>query len=402
MPESYIVLSAKKAVNVPRTRSIFGAAPADGQPGFKSIESIEPSSVNVSFEKLDPGKAERLRKDNPEVLSVTPVMPLRLITPKDKKKKEGTTGGIAWGIQAVGADKSTFTGKDVKVAVLDTGIHRAHPCFNGIDIIEEDFTNDGNGDIDGHGTHVAGTIFGKDTFGTRIAVAPGISQALIAKVIGRNGGDSGSIVKAINWALGKGANVICMSLGIDFPGYVAELVADNWKVEAATSIALEGYRKNVLLFEDIAELVKTSALAGVNEPALLFAASGNESDHPHYKISVSPPAVSEGFVSVGALGQRGDGWELASFSNVGPSLSAPGVDILSADLQNGLTELSGTSMATPHVAGVAALWVQKMKEMRRFTAEQLKTNLIYNAEINGIHRYNIEDFGAGMVQAPLR
>src|SRR5690606_11450146 len=116
-------------------------------------------------------------------------------------------------------------------------------------IIEEDFTNEGNGDIDGHGTHVAGTIFGKDTFGTRIAVAPGISQALIAKVIGRNGGDSGAIVRAINWALGKGANVICMSLGIDFPGYVAELVADNWKVEAATSIALEGYRKNVLLFE---------------------------------------------------------------------------------------------------------------------------------------------------------
>ena len=74
--------------------------------------------------------------------------------------------------------------------------------------------------------------------------------------------------------------------------------------------------------------------------------------NPNFEIAVSPPAVAEGIISVAALGQGPQGFTVAPFSNTGAMLSGPGVDIISAKPGGGLKSMSGTSMATPHVAGV--------------------------------------------------
>src|SRR5262249_30176314 len=149
-------------------------------------------------------------------------------------------GTTTWGVTAVGADTSSLDGSGIIVAVLDTGIDRTHPAFTGVTLTEQDFTGDGNGDTNRHGTHCPGPIFGRDIAGTRIGVARGVTKVLIGKVIGSQGGASDRIASAIQWALDNGAHVISMSLGIDFPGYQQQLQASGVPQKAATSMALEG------------------------------------------------------------------------------------------------------------------------------------------------------------------
>jgi subtilisin family serine protease len=163
------------------------------------------------------------------------------------------------GIQAVGADASPFSGDGVKVAVLDTGIDTSHPAFSGVELVRRNFTGESDDDTHGHGTHCAGTIFGREVRGKRIGVAPGVRSALIGKVLGRDGGGSDVILEAIEWALQNGAQVMSMSLRIDFPGLVADLEREGVPTELATSMALEGYRANVLLFERLGSLVQARA-----------------------------------------------------------------------------------------------------------------------------------------------
>ncbi len=124
-----------------------------------------------------------------------------------------------WGIRAVRADTSPFTGAGVTVAVLDTGIDPNHPAFAGVELVRH-FTDESDDDTHGHGTHCAGTIFGRDADGVRIGVAPGVTKAVIGKVLGAGGGGGDQIMEAIQWAIAEGANMISMSLGIDFPRYV--------------------------------------------------------------------------------------------------------------------------------------------------------------------------------------
>ena len=230
------------------------------------------------------------------------------------------------------ADASSFDGSDGIVAVLDTGIDAAHPAFAGVTLVEQDFTGEGNGDTHGHGTHCAGTIFGRDVDGTRIGVARGVKKALIGKVLGGEGGGSDAIVRAINWAVEEGANVISMSLGIDFPGFVEFLITNQGlPIDLATTTALEGYRQNVLLFERLASLVRAREAFG--ETTLIVAAAGNESrrdENADFEIACSPPAVSEGLISVAALGLSNGKFTVAPFSNTNVLVSGPGVGIQSA------------------------------------------------------------------------
>jgi subtilisin family serine protease len=163
-------------------------------------------------------------------------MPMRLVKPLDVVDAGAAAPTVAWGVQAVKADTSPQTGAGIKVAVLDTGIDASHVAFKDVPIVQKDFTGEGDGDQHGHGTHCAGTIFGRDVQGTRIGVARGVTDVLIGKVLGQNGGGSSDeIMQAILWAVQEGANVISMSLGMDFPGYVAALQADGMPPELATS-----------------------------------------------------------------------------------------------------------------------------------------------------------------------
>ncbi len=341
---------------------------------------------------------------NADVLAVAPVIPMRLIEPVEvQTAAEPAAGGTEWGIQAVGADTSPFSGAGIVVAVLDTGIDPSHDAFSGVGLIQQDFTGEGNGDQHGHGTHCAGTIFGRTTNGTRIGVAPGVTTALIGKVLGAEGGSSDQIVRAIQWAVENGANVISMSLGMDFPGFVAQLEQAGFPTELATSRALEGYRANVQLFERLAALIR--AQEPFRQPTLIVAAAGNESRrdvNPDFEIAVSPPAVAEGIISVAALGQHAQGLTVARFSNTGANVAAPGVAITSARAGGGLASMSGTSMATPHVAGLAALWAEKITQSSgSLNGLQLMARLIGSATSTGLQPgLDPFDIGAGLVRAP--
>ena len=157
----------------------------------------------------------------PEVAEVVPAMPTRLIEPVDIS---AASRGDAWGISVVGATDCEYSGQGVKLAVLDTGIDRIHPAFAGVNIVERDFTGSGNGDRQGHGTHCAGTIFGRDVDRRRIGVARGVDSVLIGKVIPDNaGGDSEMLFNALMWAAENKADVISMSLSFDFAGRVQAL-----------------------------------------------------------------------------------------------------------------------------------------------------------------------------------
>jgi subtilisin family serine protease len=389
MKEKHVILRSFAGAS----RDVFGGAAAlpSAAPG--------PTGVKVEVEDMERREVVALTRQQ-DVLAVAPAMPMRLISPVSTEVQPSAVN-TAWGVKAVAADTSPFTGEGIVVAVLDTGIDKTHPAFAGVTINEKDFTGEGNGDQHGHGTHCAGTIFGRDVNNTRIGVARGVKTALIGKVLGGStGGGSDSIVSAIQWAVENGAHVVSMSLGIDFPGYQRFLQENRGlPPEVATSLALEGYRANVLLFERLAAMVK--ALGSFVQSTIIIAAAGNESNRPQFVIAVSPPAVSDGILSVAALEEAGNRFVVAPFSNTGANVSGPGVAVISAKHGGGLISMSGTSMATPHVAGVAALWAQKLKAINALNGFQLTGRLVGTAvqEVLGAG-FEPADVGAGMVRAP--
>jgi len=347
----------------------------------------------------------------PDVRAVAPVIPVKLVFPVSAAEAGGGAGqpaaqaaGPTWGVHAVGADQSARTGAGVTVAVLDTGIDAHHPAFNGVTLVQEDFSGSGIGDVQGHGTHCAGTIFGRDVGGTRIGVAPGVSNALIGKVLGDDGGGSSdAIFRGIQWAVQQGASVISMSIGFDFPGMVTQLTDNGWPADLATSSALEGYRANLRMFDALMQMVQ--AQAAFSPGTILVAAAGNESKRgidPNYEIAVSIPAAGQGVVSVGALGQNGGALSIAPFSNTFPLVAAPGVDVLSAEAGGqGLVSFNGTSMATPHVAGVLALWWEEVAASPLpLTAGTVVARMFANASVASLGGVDVADRGQGLVQAP--
>ncbi|HSK27826.1 MAG TPA: S8 family serine peptidase [Jiangellales bacterium] len=367
-----------------------------------------PGEPRVDVEDLRPDDVRSLSRD-PEVRAVAPVMPTALIRPVEAEEGEdgdepAAAAGPTWGVAAVGADASTRTGAGVVPAVLDTGIDAGHAAFAGVTLVQQDFSGDGDGDQQGHGTHCAGTVFGRDVDGTRIGVARGVDTALIGKVLGDDGsGDTDMLFRGMLWALQQGARVISMSLGFDFPGLVKRLTGQGWPVELATSAALEAYRANLRMFDAVMGVVRSQ------EPftggTLVVAAAGNESKRtidPNFEIGASLPAAAEGMVSVGALGQSAPGLVIAPFSNTFPLISAPGVGVLSAQAGGGLVSFNGTSMATPHVAGVSCLWWEEV------TASQLPTTsgtvlakLLATADTGALAPGgDVADRGVGLVRAP--
>jgi subtilisin family serine protease len=332
-----------------------------------------------------------------------PVMPVHLIQPESEEPAPASLPAESWGIGAVKASASGLTGEGVTVAVLDTGIQKDHPAFQGVDLITRNFTDGPEEDVQGHGTHCAGTIFGRDVGGCRIGVARGVRRALIGKVIGP-GSSTGSVVKAISWALENGAHVVSMSLGIDYIQYKYWLEQELlFPDKIATSRALAEYASSARLFDNLSRYA--IGVGGGLPGALLVAATGNASSRAvdkRFTVTLSPPALGEGVVAVGALQRSGDAarpYAIAPFSNTGPRLAAPGVGILSARLGGGVASKSGTSMATPHVAGVAALWAQKiLQDGHPVTASQLVLRLERSArQLDGLA---FEDVGIGLVQAP--
>lgn len=309
------------------------------------------------------------------------------------------TGAPSWGLEAVGALSSLSTGRGIRVAVLDTGIDLHHPAFLPLllksRVVVRNFTEgpaDDVSDTHGHGTHCAGTIAGGEVGGQRIGVAPDVERLIVGKVMGRGGNANATLVEAIDWAVAEGAHIISMSLGIDFPRMVETLhLEKHMPLKAATSQALKQYRETVGLFSKLADSMNARNV-------LLVAATGNESERPTYTIDVTPPAASEHVLKVGAVALAGGVPQVAAFSNTGPDLVAPGVDIMSAAAGGGLKVMSGTSMAVPHVAGVAALWAERIKSMHgKVLFQDLVADLLGATQRLDARR---ADVGRGLVRAP--
>ncbi len=251
---------------------------------------------------------------------------------------------LTWGLQAVGAAASPFTGAGVKLCVLDTGLDLGHPDFAGREIVSRSFApGEEVQDGSGHGTHCAGTAAGPAApAGTpRYGVAPG-ALLHVGKVLGNSGsGRERDILAGMLWAIGEGCAVISMSLGRAVrPG---EPPSPDY--ERVGRMALE-------------------------RGSLIVAAAGNESSRQYGHIApVGAPANSPSILAVAALDQS---LGVAEFSSGGLNpaggevdIAAPGVGIFSAVPRPELHRvLRGTSMACPHVAGLAALWAESDAALR--------------------------------------
>jgi subtilisin family serine protease len=225
---------------------------------------------------------------------------------------------------------------------------------------------------------------------------------VIGKVLGPSGGSTGTLFSAINWAIENKAQIVSMSLGIDLVGYRDRLHAQGMHPKQATSTAMRVLIDNVRFFDKYGNLLRSGAAFG--RSALIVAATGNESGRfaePPFVLGVAYPAATEDFVSVAALEQTGDEshpYRIAGFSNAGATIAAPGVEIVSSVPGGGLGVKSGTSMATPHIAGVAALWAQKIMLSGTITVEKVLQRLKGSAQIPpGLDE---ADVGVGIPQAP--
>ncbi|MEV0635322.1 S8 family serine peptidase [Streptomyces sp. NPDC050619] len=277
-----------------------------------------------------------------------------------------------WGLQAIRANISGMTGRDVKIAVLDTGVDTDHPDL--IRCIEETASfvqGESVEDVFGHGTHCIGTAAGpaKPQTGPRYGVAPD-ARVLAGKVLDNNGsGTDGQILAGMAWAVARGARVISMSLGAPVkPGE---------------------------LFPQVYEILARRAL---ERGTLIVAAAGNDSRRPGRIDPVNRPANCPSILAVGALDKA---MQTAFFSCGGinsqggeVNIAAPGVDVHSAAPGGGYQRFMGTSMATPHVAGVVALLVQANPNA---SAAELKASLLSSAFPL---MQPIRDVGSGLLQAP--
>ena len=309
---------------------------------------------------------------------------------------------VAWGLEAIGLKQNPFySGDGVTLAILDTGIdeeYEHHQAFAGHNIDPKNFTSTNEGDWkdeDGHGTHCAGTIFGNPVNDTPIGVAPGVKKVLIGKVLGKNGGSTESIYKGLLWAALNRADIISMSLAIDFDRIHSRHLSKGRSKKEATSLTLKSYRENFQLFDHLAQLFATGG-SKVEHP-LVVVATGNESSRPDYTIEAAPPAVAEWFMSVNAVDEKG---VVADFSNTGGKISAPGVRILSSAIGGSLRLDSGTSMAAPHVAGAAALWIERLGGDRPINPKELMRHMIESSRPTADS--STVDYGAGLVQVPSR
>lgn len=288
-------------------------------------------------------------------------------------------GSSTWGLQATKVINSPYSGLGIKVAVLDTGLDLTHPDFAGRKITSQSFiSGEAVQDQNGHGTHCIGTACGPRNPSAlpRYGIAYN-AEIFAGKVLSNRGsGSDGGILAGIDWAITNSCQIVSMSLGAPTrPG--------------------DTYSR---IYEQIGQ-------RALRQGTLIIAAAGNESRDPITGRRLSPPnpvgypANAPSLMAVAALDSQ---LQIASFSNgsINPNggqvdIAGPGVDIYSTwPMSTRYRSISGTSMATPHVAGIAALYVE---------ATKLSGYALWGYLLRDAQRLPLPsaDVGVGLVQAPL-
>lgn len=265
--------------------------------------------------------------------------------------------GSTWGLSRCKVPTSSRTGVGIRVAVLDTGMDLHHPDFVGRQFTTQTFVGQPVQDLYGHGTHCTGTACGPQTppgatprygIGYKTPIYPG-------KVLTNSGtGTTGSVLAGMNWAIAQQCVAISLSLGAQAP------------VQAAYTAA---------------------GRAALARGSLLIAAAGNAAG------PTGAPANSPTIMAVASLDQNLAPSNFSDFGKI--DIAAPGRDVFSSlPMPRRYGTMSGTSMATPHVAGCAALWAQTNPGLR---GQALWNKLIATARPLPYPRAKV---GAGLVQAP--
>ena len=227
---------------------------------------------------------------------------------------------IPWGVLRVGAPQAwpRTQGEGAAIAVIDTGIDASLPDLagqvaGGVNILDPQHPDNWKDD-EGHGTHVSGTIAANGLNGGIAGVAPK-AKLWAVKVLDKDGnGNYDDVIAGIEWAMNHGIKIANMSLGAD-----------------------EG-----------SEPLHRAVQAALAKGMLIIAAAGN---------SGGPVGFPGAYPEAVAVGASDSADHVAPFSSRGPQVAyiAPGVDILSLKMGGGYTSMSGTSMASPHICGLAAL-----------------------------------------------
>jgi subtilisin family serine protease len=279
------------------------------------------------------------------------------------------TDQLTWGLQATRVSTTSRTGRGVRLAVLDTGFDVDHPDFAGRTVTTQSFIlGETVQDAHGHGTHCIGTSCGPASPGvTRRYGTASEAEIFAGKVLSDSGsGSDRGILAGINWALANDCAIVSMSLGADLP---------------TVSVAYETVGKRSL-----------------DRGTLIVAAAGNNARRPGNVGFVGVPANSPSIMAVAAVDPASQPARFSARSgNVDGGkidVAGPGVNVFSSwPMTQRYHTISGTSMATPHVSGIAALWC----EATGLTGRELWTVLVQNALPLDVPSV---DVGAGLVQAP--
>lgn len=338
--------------------------------GYKTKKAVNKTSITRSA-NISSSEVEKIGKFNtfaveinedqrksllndPEVAFVEPnatviraslgeIEPLNAHSAQLQMRSAVTTGTelTPWGLPAIGADLTVnngYTGKTVKVAVLDTGI-APHPDLNiagGVSFVDGTSSYD---DDNGHGTHVAGTIAAQLNQIGVVGVAPD-SELYAVKVLDQRGfGDYGKVIQGIAWAIENGMDIISMSFG---GSQFSQALLDTIQFADASGI-------------------------------LLVAAAGNRGSWGGQEETELYPALYPEVISVGAVDKT---FQRLYYSSIGSELNvmAPGDKILSTIKDGSYGYLSGTSMAVPHIAGAAAVLWAKSPEMNNHQVKEALLN----------------------------
>ncbi|WP_253905576.1 S8 family peptidase [Bacillus sp. THAF10] len=337
--KEYLVGFAKgNKVKAQSAQNLLTSVGGDIQHTFQYMEVVE-----VTL----PVKAAEALAKNPNIAFV-----------EENVKVFATAQTVPWGVPHIKADKAHaqgVTGSGVKVAILDTGIDANHSDLNvkgGASFVsgESNPYQDGNG----HGTHVAGTVAALNNTTGVLGVAYN-ADLYAVKVLGASGsGTISGIAQGIEWSIANGMDVINMSLGASSGSTALKQACDN------------AYASGVVV----------------------VAAAGNSGTRGKQN-TIGYPARYSSVIAVGAVDSNN---KRASFSSVGNELEvmAPGVSILSTTPGNNYASYNGTSMASPHVAGAAALILAKNPSM---TNVQVRDRLKNTATNLGSSFY----YGKGLI-----